>query len=613
MKWLFLKKQKKITIKSGYSVINNHEKLLKKHQDLINRIYHHTHVPKDHFDKLYIPCLEILAIWSQDFPASQSHHHAHTGGFLLHTLEVIEIALSQRNTKMLPIGASVEKQNDKKDIYTYAVFVTALLHDVGKIINDINVIVYDKNYHELGRWSPWLNDITRINKAIFYKYEYNTNRQYQQHGLLPISFFREFIVAEGIDWLHGDADLFALVLMTLQGRYAEGGIIADIIKYSDSQSSSQSLTTNQQENNNQTIQQAPKSLADKLLDTLRHLVLETDIKMNQPGGKAFTTQTDIYFVSKVILDSIRENLHNNKQTGIPYDNARMMDELLQFHIVVPNDEGKAIWKTTISGGGFKKAVELTMLRVAIDKIYINGNVPESFNGNIDIGSKIISNNEIIDKTTGDITSIASSIVVEKNTIIEEPENIIKKATSSSLSLPPGFSPPKNPTSAVEDAPKQITPDTTKVVPETIVEKLIESATKEDDPNLGKNFFDWVKENINSHNITMNDSIAKVHIVDYMGEKAIFLVSPKIFKEQDREHWAKTQKQFTRLKINLKTPIKQENIWIVQTKTERKDKKPSKIRGYLIIKPEEHGFMNLPNPNKHLTLIVPKQQTQKDDK
>jgi hypothetical protein len=38
-----------------------------------------------------------------------------------------------------------------------------------------------------------------------------------------------------------ESDLFTLLLMTLQGRNAEGAIIADIIKYADSEPSANSL------------------------------------------------------------------------------------------------------------------------------------------------------------------------------------------------------------------------------------------------------------------------------------------------------------------------------------------------------------------------------------
>jgi hypothetical protein len=43
-----------------------------------------------------------------------THHHSNSGGFLLHTLEVVERAIKRRNAKMLPIGANVEAQNEKK-------------------------------------------------------------------------------------------------------------------------------------------------------------------------------------------------------------------------------------------------------------------------------------------------------------------------------------------------------------------------------------------------------------------------------------------------------------------------------------------------------------------
>jgi hypothetical protein len=36
-------------------------------------------------------------------------------------------------------------------------------------------------------------------------------------------------------------------------------------------------------------------------------------------------------IGRVIMDKIRDSLNKDKQKGIPFDNSRMMDELLQFH------------------------------------------------------------------------------------------------------------------------------------------------------------------------------------------------------------------------------------------------------------------------------------------
>jgi hypothetical protein len=111
--------------------------------------------------------------------------------------------------------------------------------------------------------------------------------KYQQHSLLPLTLLSQFINPAAIDWMQKESDLFTLLLMTLQGRNAEGAIIADIIKYADSESSANSLKNlggNSKSQQQPQPQPQPKSLADKLLDTMRYLALETDLKINAPGA-----------------------------------------------------------------------------------------------------------------------------------------------------------------------------------------------------------------------------------------------------------------------------------------------------------------------------------------
>jgi hypothetical protein len=49
----------------------------------------------------------------------------------------------------------------------------------------------------------------------------------KQHSLLPLTLLSQFINPAAIDWMQKESDLFTLLLMTLQGRNAEGAIIAD--------------------------------------------------------------------------------------------------------------------------------------------------------------------------------------------------------------------------------------------------------------------------------------------------------------------------------------------------------------------------------------------------
>ena len=626
--------------------IQTANELLGKHKKLIDSIYHQSHVPKEHFKRLYLYSIERLAIWVQNLPASQNHHHSNRGGFLLHTLEVVEIAIKRRNTKMLPIGANAEKQNEKKDLWTFAIFVAALLHDIGKTISDVDIMLYDAKHKALGKWSPWFGQMSDVSDAKYYQYQYNASRKYQQHSLLPLTLLSQFINPVAIDWMQKESDLFTLLLMSLQGRCAEGAIIADIVKYADSESSakslknsnnSNSLKPNQPQLQTQTqLQPQPKSLADKLLDTLRYLVLETNLKINAPGAVMFTTADDIYFVSKVIMDKIRDSLNKDKQKGIPFDNSRMMDELLQFHIITPNQKGKAIWDCKLSGGGFKKPVKLTMLKMPLDKIYFKAGGNNNYDDDYDdvFPGDIIEQTNEIEKTDEVMSNKAklSTSNIEPDTQTPETKGDkhasiqkiapVESTRSRSLPLPPGFE-----TSPVNEDVIDATQRTKKIQrtqraqktqsPEQELKKPINTNTDTNtkqlsgnklllETELGKDFFKWLIKAINSKTIAINTAQSKVHIVTYEGDKALFLVSPKIFKEYNIDQWAKTQKQFGRLKSNLKTHTG-ENIWQVQTKTQRKGKTPSKIRGYLIIGLNRHTFNldlnNLPEANKYLDLMT----------
>lgn len=655
--------------------------LLSNHTKLMADIYHHSHVPKKHFEALYLCPIKRLAVWVQSLPGSQNHHHAHHGGFLRHTLEVVEIAIKQRNTKMLPIGASVERQNEKKDLYTFAVFTAALLHDIGKTISDIHVMLYDNKQESIGRWSPWFGAMSSVKQASYYQYQHNRARQYQQHSLLSLSFLREFIRPKAIDWMQQDPELFGLLLMTLQGRQAQGGVIADIVKYADSRSSANSLAnqgsgslSSSAYSNNPPPQgqPPPKSLADKLLDTMRYLVLETDIKTNTPGAVMFTTDKDIYFVSKVIMDMVRDSLNQDNQTGIPLDNSRMMDELLQFHIITPNSKGKAIWHCALSGGGFKKPVHLTMLKMPLERIYYkvedDKDYEDGFAGDIVIKDEEPTDNEQANNTAKTRTkaspnhsagraddgvnhnsqnsntdSNAYHVVIknskDKNTQDNKQDskpkaNITQTKTTTKtnttpteilLPMPPGFDikPNANTNANSNQSSKEILPvPKAKVLTSTIPSEPL-TPTKPimttpaisaniAQPNnskqvaleteLGQDFLQWLLSAINNKTIQINTTHSRVHIVTHKHNKALFLVSPKIFKDYDIERWARVQKQFGRLRINLKTKS-DENIWQVQTITQRQDKKPSKIQGYLIINLECYGFAELPAPNGYLDLIV----------
>jgi hypothetical protein len=112
---------------------------------------------------------------------------------------------------------------------------------------------------------------------------------------------------------------------------------------------------------------AQRPLSERLLRALQTLHQEGALAINRKGGVCFTTEDAAYFVSKVILDRLKERLRQDGQS-VPDRNDRLMDELQQFGVIEPNED-KAIWKCRVTVGDWQ--TNLSMLKFPIAKVWPN--------------------------------------------------------------------------------------------------------------------------------------------------------------------------------------------------------------------------------------------------
>ena len=119
-------------------------------QKLLEHIWQRTSVSRVQFATLYLAPLERYAELVQQFPASESHHHAYSGGMLDHGFETVAYALKLRQSHLLPTGASPEAQATQADAWTAGIAYAALRHDIGKIAVDLQV-----EYADGTVWHPW--------------------------------------------------------------------------------------------------------------------------------------------------------------------------------------------------------------------------------------------------------------------------------------------------------------------------------------------------------------------------------------------------------------------------------------------------------------------------
>jgi Putative helicase len=82
--------------------------LLLPHTAILNEIVGLAGVPRDIYRRYYQTAIHNYAIFVQQLPASESHHHSALGGMLQHGLQVSLVALKLRRAYLLPPGASPE-------------------------------------------------------------------------------------------------------------------------------------------------------------------------------------------------------------------------------------------------------------------------------------------------------------------------------------------------------------------------------------------------------------------------------------------------------------------------------------------------------------------------
>ncbi|MEJ2426889.1 MAG: MobH family relaxase, partial [Candidatus Thiodiazotropha sp.] len=352
---------------NGILKAQTHEQLLAPYQPQLRRLRQLTSLPEGHYNKLYSELLQRFAELVQLLPASESHHHAHAGGLLQHSLETAEAALRIRQSYLLPQGGIPEKQSMSADLYTYAVFTAALIHDIGKPLTDQAVTLY----HADGRTEPWAPLGGPLAPGSRYSISFRRSRHYRTHERIPLLMVQWIIPIAGQVWLSSDQDVLEQWSSVLSGVTDEANVISEIIKKADQYSVANNLMGGQ----GVAIAQQPVTpLHQRLVTELRRLVNET-WPINRPGGVAFMAEGSdtIWLVSKRSLDELRASMMGQGQTGIP-PNPRIMDELMQHGYLNASQEDKAARRVRITIGDWEQA--LTCIGLRISKIWGSSKPPQ---------------------------------------------------------------------------------------------------------------------------------------------------------------------------------------------------------------------------------------------
>jgi len=337
---------------------------------LLASVERKTRFSQANFQKDCMPVLEQLADFVQMLPASESHHHAHPGGLWQHLLEVADAALGFRAGLELPPGAATEERKRLEHRWTYAVFVAALLHDVGKPVTDVLVTLYTNDPRDGRAWAPLAGPMRSFG-AHWYSISFadSSERDYQAHAKLGAMLLHSFVPPRVIRWLAEDCDVLTQLLAYLSGEDKDGAL-GSIIKRADSDSVRRNLLHGPR---TRFAAARTRPLVERLMEALRRMLVEGgSLPLNRPGAAGWVYDGKVWFVCARLADEVRSYLSQHESLqGVPGKdkNDRLFDTWQEYGAVESAPDGGAIWRVRVECEAWSPPDAFTVLCFPLKNLY----------------------------------------------------------------------------------------------------------------------------------------------------------------------------------------------------------------------------------------------------
>lgn len=360
--------------------------------EVIKKIIRASRVAPDIFAHDLHPTLLHFAEFVQLLPASESHHHANPGGLLAHTLETVLHALTIRTGYLLPLGASAEVIAAQRDFWTYAVFLAALLHDVGKPMTDLKIQWKRGKTSEPVLWSATagsLNDCAATEYFVGFKKK--SERNYDSHAKLGAMLLQRLVPGPTLaSMAHVPAGLQEL------NQYLGGerrGALHEIVQKADQESTRRNLATGSRARFS-SARAVP--LIERLMGAMTSMFVEgSHLPLNRDGAAGWVYDDCVWLVAKRLADSVREFVlrqEENEEAGFPGDakNDRLFDAWQEYgYIRINPATGQAIWRVVVTGtnqaGEIAYSHELSVLCFPVAKVWTDlSQIPEAMSGTIEV-------------------------------------------------------------------------------------------------------------------------------------------------------------------------------------------------------------------------------------
>lgn len=334
--------------------------LLAQHKELIENLWAFSQLDRDRYNLLYVDLFRNIASYVQHLPASESHHHAYLGGLLEHSLEVATFA-GRIAGRFLYTADGEEQIAQWSALYTFAMVSGGALHDIGKIVTDIDVVLLTGDKKR--RWLPQSGPIPVGTRYI---YQYNAHRQHGLHEVAVLPLVFNLVPKAAIEWLWQKPRIRDEWLASIGGKAMDfGGNIGRCIIECDSQSTGSSMehapVAKAVEATDMSMAKKPKIHAL----AIKGIALSfRDFPPNTERNPYWVSQQFVACVCPRFVEILKAAL-GVEASYIPENSTLVYDAMADAGILIPNLTGRAV-HTLMFAPGSKPLSVILIKREHID-------------------------------------------------------------------------------------------------------------------------------------------------------------------------------------------------------------------------------------------------------
>ncbi|RUT66556.1 hypothetical protein CKG00_09280 [Morganella morganii] len=208
------------SVPDGYHAPEQAAKLLATPQrrQWLQMLWDYSSLPKDLYQRYYLQPLEHCVTLMQQFPATESDHHAYLGGMVDHLLETVAYAARLSKNYLLPVGAQPEEQASQSAAWNAVIVYAAMLQSLDKLCQ-IEV--------ELESGQRWMPFNTMPGEP--YRFRFKPVADAMQIQSLSAMLAWKIIPVEALLWLSTWPEALKTLSLYLTGFRNESGIVNAIV------------------------------------------------------------------------------------------------------------------------------------------------------------------------------------------------------------------------------------------------------------------------------------------------------------------------------------------------------------------------------------------------